>query len=405
MSEKQKVFFVIGAMCGGGAERVITILANASVACGNDTAIILTDQKVSEVIEYELDERIKLISISESVDIYKFKAKAVWYASRTLGKLSKLITGKESDLSLVLKFKSRNCSEFKALKKILKNNYKTTAIAFVNRPIFLTLLAAGKKANVIISERNNPEAFSSNNTTMAFIRKLYCKSNTMVFQTKEAKDWYKKNTKVNSVVIPNPVKDELPKRFEGERSKKIVNFCRISSQKNLFLLVDAFEEFCKLNSEYELYIYGEAIGNGAENYYEDLIAHIEGLKSKNNIHISGFIKDIHVVVREYAMFVSSSDFEGMSNSMLEAMAIGLPTICTDCPAGGARAVIRDHENGILVPVGNVNELCNAMNEVANDKQLAEKLSVNGSKIREELSVRNISERWIRLINGGNHDKS
>ena len=52
------------------------------------------------------------------------------------------------------------------------------------------------------------------------------------------------------------------------------------------------------------------------------------------------------------VYVSSSDFEGMSNTMLEAMAMGVPTIATDCPIGGAKTVIKNGENGILTPVGN-----------------------------------------------------
>ena len=97
------------------------------------------------------------------------------------------------------------------------------------------------------------------------------------------------------------------------------------------------------------------------------------------------------------MFVSSSDFEGMSNSMLEAMGMGLPTICTDCPAGGARAIIKDHENGILVPIKDVESMYRAMKEVAENKELAEKLSVNGTKLRDELSVDKIVSQWLEVI--------
>ena len=83
--------------------------------------------------------------------------------------------------------------------------------------------------------------------------------------------------------------------------------------------------------------------------------------------------------------------------MLEAMAIGLPTICTVCPAGGARAIIKDHENGILVPVNDVQAMADAMKEVADNPELAEKLSINGTKIREDLSVDKIVNRWMELI--------
>ena len=98
------------------------------------------------------------------------------------------------------------------------------------------------------------------------------------------------------------------------------------------------------------------------------------------------------------MFVSSSDFEGMSNSMLEAMAIGLPCVCTDCPAGGARAVIEDGKNGLLVPVNDAIALSDAMKRVASDTIFAEKLSKNASNIRKNQSVEKIIDKWMAIIN-------
>ena len=98
------------------------------------------------------------------------------------------------------------------------------------------------------------------------------------------------------------------------------------------------------------------------------------------------------------MFVSSSNYEGMSNSMLEAMAMGIPCVCTDCPAGGARAVIKDGKNGLLTPVGDAHALCKAMKRIAKNPDLASKLSQNSVKIRETQSVEKIIEEWMELIN-------
>jgi glycosyltransferase involved in cell wall biosynthesis len=97
------------------------------------------------------------------------------------------------------------------------------------------------------------------------------------------------------------------------------------------------------------------------------------------------------------MFVSSSDYEGLSNSMLEAMALGIPTICTDCPCGGARMVIKDGENGLLVPVGDKVAMMMAMGKIASDNILAKKLSVEASKIRDSLSADRIIIDWQKVI--------
>ena len=97
------------------------------------------------------------------------------------------------------------------------------------------------------------------------------------------------------------------------------------------------------------------------------------------------------------MYINSSDYEGMSNAMLEAMAIGMPCICTDCPIGGASSVIVDGENGLLVPVGDSEALCNAMIKVAENPDISMKLSKNASEIREELSLETISKKWMELL--------
>ena len=163
--------------------------------------------------------------------------------------------------------------------------------------------------------------------------------------------------------------------------------------------MDAFEKFNINFPDYELYIIGDPVGNDAEGYIDLVKERIEKTSCKNKIFLLPSRRDIHNEIRDYAMFVSSSDFEGMSNSMLEAMAIGLPVVCTDCPAGGARAVIKDGENGLLVPVGDSERLYLAMKRVAEDKDLAERLSQNAVSVRESQSLEKIIEKWMEIIDG------
>jgi glycosyltransferase involved in cell wall biosynthesis len=107
--------------------------------------------------------------------------------------------------------------------------------------------------------------------------------------------------------------------------------------------------------------------------------------------------DVLDVVKDCAMFVSSSDYEGLSNSMLEAMAIGLPCVCTDCLGGGARELIKDGENGLLVPTKDAKALAEAMCSMVDDKELSKRCSDNASKIREELSAEYIADKWHEYI--------
>ncbi len=83
--------------------------------------------------------------------------------------------------------------------------------------------------------------------------------------------------------------------------------------------------------------------------------------------------------------------------MLEAMAIGLPCVCTDCLGGGTREVMVDHENGLIVPVNDTEALFAAMKEYATSFDLSKKCSENAARIREALSVEKITKQWIQVV--------
>ena len=192
-------------------------------------------------------------------------------------------------------------------------------------------------------------------------------------------------------MICNPLTATLPDRYLGDREKCIVNFCRFVSQKNLSLLIKAFAEVHKVYPDYELILYGD----GQEK--DNLVQLAKELKVDGCVRFPGHSNNIHQDILKASMFVSSSDYEGISNSMLEAMAIGLPTICTDCPPGGAKDTIRTGENGVIVPVGDVSEMAIAIKRVISDKDFAEKLSKNGSLLKNELQIDKIAWKWLDYI--------
>ena len=97
------------------------------------------------------------------------------------------------------------------------------------------------------------------------------------------------------------------------------------------------------------------------------------------------------------MYICTSDYEGLSNSLLEAMAIGLPCVTTDSGGGGARAVIRDGVNGHLVPVGDADAMSSCMNRLIEDQAYADELSLEASKIRKVLSREVICREWEKLF--------
>lgn len=278
------------------------------------------------------------------------------------------------------------------LRKEIKKYNPDTVIAFeyfVNMQVILATL--GLKVKVIISERNDPNNVGSRIGIKQLRTFLYKFADILVCQTEEAKLYFGKKIQDKTQIIPNPITPNLPLRYQGKRKKEIVNFCRIEPQKNLKLLIDAFELLHNEYNQYKLIIYGEGTAK------EQLRKYIENKGLEQCVILRNFVLDIHNRILDSAMFVSSSDYEGISNSMLEAMGIGLPTICTDCPCGGARMMIENEENGILVPVGNTIALYEAMKKVIENPEFAEKISINSIKINERLEQNKICKQWMKLI--------
>lgn len=401
IQDKNEVVFLIKVMCGGGAERVITLLSNATKQQGYDVTFIITHQNKKDAVMANISPNVKVLSLldeNKNTKNYQFPQKIITLFSRFCGKFESVVLKKRPTKAKVLKYVAENYPNIKWLKSYFKKHKNATAVSFMYDASFYTLLSTSKSNKLIISERGDPQQSLGSMTTMAFIKNEFCKADNFVFQSPDVQKWYEENTPVRGTVIFNPIKPDLPEPYPGKRSKRIVNFCRIAPEKNLIMLVDAFAEFHKDFPDYELDIIGDPVGNDAEGYIDSVIEHIKHHNCENCIHIMPSRKDIHEYIKDYAMFVSSSDYEGMSNSMLEAMAMGLPSVCTDCPAGGARAVIKDAENGLLSPVGDAHALYLAMKKIAENPELANKLSKNSVKIREEQSVDKIIEKWMGLIN-------
>ena len=401
-SKPREVVFFIKVMNVGGAERVVSLLSGKIVDRGYKTTIFLTHQSKNDALLNHIKSDVKVVSLPDEIKHFNkslFASKIIMLVARMLGKLAFVLGEKATYKSSVLKYFSRNFKEIIYLRKYLKKHSNSTIIAFLYDSTFFSLLSKRKKNRLIISERGDPSQSVNNRTTRAFLKNEFQKADDFVFQSPDAQRWYEENTSVKGTVIFNPIKADLPERYYGERKKRVVNFCRISPQKNLALLVSAFEKFNQEFPEYELYIFGDAAENDADGYIDLVKERIEKAICKDKIFLMPSRRDIHKAITDYAMFVSSSDFEGMSNSMLEAMALGLPVVCTDCPAGGARAVINDGENGLLVPVGDSESLYLAMKKIAEDEELSEKLSRNAVAVRENQSLDKIIEKWMEIIDG------
>ena len=396
MNHSKKVIFFIDSLGGGGAERVVSVIANAFAEKYNYDVCIAMLRKSN--IAYQITDRIHLL-YAEDLPQKSTKTKFITGLFRVYKRIRQgiykkimLKLGKYDSIPKIdetaFYFYAKYAIPYREL---LKRNKDCTAFGFLIRSNIAMLMAAkGTGVKTVFCERNNPVRPDMPQNIMRIRDKIYHRCTSSVFQTEEEMAYYT-GIKGKKVVIPNPIKEDLPERFLGARRHEIVNFCRLSPQKNIPLLIDAFEMLLRDYPDYTLRVYGE----GPEK--DNLRAYIKEKHLEEKAFIEDFASDIHERIRDAVMYVSTSDFEGLSNSMIEAMAIGLPTVCTDCDGGGARMMIEDHVNGLLVPKGDKQAVYHAMKAIVEDGALSDRLSKNAEKIKIKLSVDNIVKEWIKMI--------
>jgi glycosyltransferase involved in cell wall biosynthesis len=273
------------------------------------------------------------------------------------------------------------------LRKYIKKNNIEVMIS-LDISVEGIFLIGNKKLFKIYSLRNDPTKVFNSGLKKILSNLVYWDADKIVFQTPDARDYFCQKIREHGVLIPNPVKSGLPYWNEENHRKEVVAACRMAKQKNLFMLLDAYRIVWEKR---QLSIYGEG------ELKEALVRYAEQLGISEAVKFHGFSSEIHKIMAESAIYVSSSDYEGISNSMLEALAIGIPAICTDCPVGGARMYIRDGENGYLVPVGDADVMADRMLALMEDKKLGESFSKESVKIREELTDDRIFGMWKALL--------
>ena len=350
--KNKRIVVAATSLSGGGAERVAVLLANYFATRGYEVAFaaLLDDKK-----GYELDKSVKYI-----------------YCGCNEGnKIRRAYLRSKIFHDEVVRFAPDCLISFMTMENIL----------FKGKQPFYK----------VYSIRNDPANEFSTGVSKHLRRFVLSGADTIVFQTEDERDYFDKKIRDKGVIIGNPISSDLPDWNEIGHNRTIVAVGRLSDQKNFELLINAFYKFSQKIEGYKLVIYGEG------ELREKLSNQIEELGLAGSVEMPGFVFDIHDRMKEAAMYVSSSNYEGISNSMLEALAIGVPTICTDCPAGGARQSIKAGESGFLTEVGNAEDLSDKMIELAGNNELMLEFSRNSRKIRDELSIEKVCEKWVELL--------
>lgn len=353
----KKLVFVIGIMGNGGAERVIAALSNQ-----------LSEQGIA----------VRIISI---------------YGKRQDYQLNSAI-----DLQPVLcknKFRIlRPLERIFIIRKLIKDFSPDCVISFLADVNIHTLIAMTKMSiPLIVSERNDPQ----NDPPKTWVRKMrdivYKYADGYVFQTPDAKKYFdsiiKNHKKI--AIIPNPLTTNLPYHQVHSNNRRLITACRLNKQKNLKMMIDAVAAVLRKGIDCSLDIFGSG------PLEDELREYIKTKNLTDHIFLKGFSDNIHEEMQNSAAFLMSSNYEGISNSMLEALAIGVPVIVTDCPVGGARMYISNGENGILIPVNDRKRMTSAIIDVLSNPEKAGLMGKKAIKIREKLDANKISMKWLNFI--------
>ena len=292
----------------------------------------------------------------------------------------------------------KRIAEIVALHKYLKKNQFDIAIAFLSPQKYMLALACkltGTK--VLLSERGDPGKKTRKHKVLDRIMEHATNNADMyVFQTEGAKGCYPLKVQKRSVIIPNPVLDgNIPLPFKGERKKTIVNVARLEIfQKRQDVLLEAFAKIAFEFPGYKLALYGD----GPDEIKLKRMAEEKNLTGR--VLFMGVSRDIYNDIKDVALFVLSSDYEGIPNALMEAMSIGLPCISTDCSPGGARVLIHSGQNGLLVPASDPDKLAHAMAYMLAHTKKAEGMGAQALRIVHEFSKEEIFGRWENFMHEG-----
>lgn len=348
-----KILFYIHSLSTGGAERTVAYLSKYFVNKNHQVTIILNTNKIF----YDVDKRVKIYTLD-----YK----------------------KGSRLRQVI-------SRIKLFRRAVREYNPDVVICLMYTAIFYTLFI-NRKIKVIGSERSNPE----NNLLMDRILKhvLFNRVDGMIFQTLSAQKYYPKKIRENSIVIPNAIGNEFIKNINSSpvsnRRKVISAVGRLNESKDYITLLDAFKIVHKKFPKFQLEIYGEG------KQKDQLVDYVNRLDLEKYVKFMGVDKKAIIKISDSTCYVLSSISEGMPNSLIEALAIGLPCISTDCNYG-PRDLIVDGYNGMLVPIKNPMKLADAIIFMIENPDFSKKCGDNALKIRDKLSVENIAEKYLNYI--------
>jgi glycosyltransferase involved in cell wall biosynthesis len=366
-----RLALVISSLAGGGAERAMAGLANASIEAGHEVTVITLAPRSED--RYPLRAEIERVELGLMRDSHGFLSSVAATVRRIRG-----------------------------LRRALARCRPDAAISFLTATNLLVLVATARlDVPVIVCERSS----GAQPLTVAqrvLYRILYRRAAAVVAQTNRGASELALQIGRPVRVIPNSVEpgsDDTgrapsaspPPPVAGDPTACVVlGVGRLSVEKGFDLLIDAFARVAARHPAWRLTIAGEGPARG------ELTAQITARGLTGRVLLPGFTSSPRAVMRAAHLFVLPSRFEGMPNALIEAMAEGLACIGFDCRTGPAELI--DHGvNGWLVPAEDVSALADALELLMKDPGMRARLGAQASAVRDKYSPHAILELWRALL--------
>lgn len=345
-----KICFVTATLTSGGSERVMSLVANQLVKRGHDVEIVNLNK---HIVFYPIHEDVHLLFAEDEVGS-SIVNKILW------------------------------------LRKRVKAEKPDVVIPFMEAVYCVTLLALiGVEVPVISSERIDPRKspFVRN-----ILRRIFLPLTThLVVQTKDIKAFYPKFIQKKTTIIYNPVSEAVFHLQEEPKENVIINVGKLDGQKNQKLLINAFARIADKFPEWKLVIYGE----GRERDSLERLIQDSRFKIQDKVSLPGRCETVIEEMNRAKVFAFSSDFEGMSNAILEAVCVGLPVVTTN--VSGAKELVKEGEGGFVVPIRDEKALVNALHKILSNKKRREIMAQHNKATAKNFKLDMIVNQWESLI--------
>lgn len=319
-----RISMFIGQLSGGGAEKVLTMIANHLTKAGEEVEIVMLLGSAVNKEHFCLDDRIRVLDLSHKGGYLK-----------------------------------NVCKWFLGIRHYLKSSHPDLIISFIGRINALVLTSSiGLHIPVIVSERNDPHNDGRGFFMYHYCNMIYRKASAIVFQSQYQQNSFSKSLLCRGHIIHNPVKKHTPINEEYD-VMQIATAGRLQPSKNHNMLIQAMAIVVKKVPLAECTIYGEG------PLKDSLQTTINNLNLSKSIVLAGQKTNIVDYLSKCNVFVMTSEYEGLSNSLIEAMMLGKVCITTDYP--GVEELIEDGKTGFIVPRGDATALANAIESILSNK--------------------------------------